>query len=473
MAMLLTSCESMGSLGESFDRFLRDTLNIPEYGSERARQSESTPIESPDASRENGDQAHPVAADSDEKRAADFSLSDNPENRADNLRFRNGVPDPRAVDALGRYSPLFQSDMDEGIEGLAEYLRTADDDPMVQARLLHDVLALHLSYDYRGFRSGNVPTQNPISVLRRGTAVCQGYADSFSYIGRKMGLNVITVSGYARGIGSGSFAREDPSESNHAWNVLTVKGSRYIIDVTWDSDDYSTDYLFLYPEQAIYSRLPSRPGYQFLAEKISTSEFTNLPFIRGAYFDIYSTVPSNLGRVMQLRDYSSFALPGVSDYGFSAHWVDSAGVRSRNGIFIEADSEETRVYLAPESEGEQTLQIFAKSGTTPESRFIMELGIIAARVEHILLPELYSGYYEGSARLLSDPAMDMRSDERKTLRIHIPGAEDAFVSLQGSRRITMSRSDNHVFSADIPCAPGIQIFAKLESASRYTGIIGY
>ena len=57
-----------------------------------------------------------------------------------------------------------------------------------------------------------------------GAAVCDGYANAYTYLGRLCGLDVNIVEGMT---GSGS----------HAWNSVNLNGNKYFIDVTWDDGD--------------------------------------------------------------------------------------------------------------------------------------------------------------------------------------------------------------------------------------------
>ena len=69
-----------------------------------------------------------------------------------------------------------------------------------KAYALFYLMTQNISYDVEGFYSGNRKV-DPESVYRRGLGVCSGYARLFECIGTYIGLNIICVSGFAKGYG--------------------------------------------------------------------------------------------------------------------------------------------------------------------------------------------------------------------------------------------------------------------------------
>lgn len=66
------------------------------------------------------------------------------------------------------------------------------------------------------------------AALVTGKCVCEGYADAFSYLLSKVGIENYFCSGDANdGTGLGP----------HAWNRVVIDGNSYYFDVTWDDDD--------------------------------------------------------------------------------------------------------------------------------------------------------------------------------------------------------------------------------------------
>ena len=159
-----------------------------------------------------------------------------------------------------------------------------------------------MAHDAAGFWSGNIPEQDYANVLKRKTAVCEGYANVFYHFCSKLKLSCVVVHGYARGVGTSLIATENARNSNHAWNMVKLDGAYYLVDCTWDSgymdgkvskQDYNTDWLFIKPEHMIYSRLPDNSKYQLLEKPISKEEFVKLPYWRPKFFEIAESAEIN------------------------------------------------------------------------------------------------------------------------------------------------------------------------------------
>lgn len=88
-----------------------------------------------------------------------------------------------------------------------------------KALLLHDRLALLCEYD----TAATVPPAHDCitlySALVRHKTVCQGYAIAYRYLLNKVGIESRICTS---------------AKLNHAWNIVTVNGKEYHVDVTWD-----------------------------------------------------------------------------------------------------------------------------------------------------------------------------------------------------------------------------------------------
>lgn len=100
-------------------------------------------------------------------------------------------------------------------------------------KALHDYIVNHCQYDNENLKKGTVPlasySQYGVLVLNKG--VCQGYADAMFRLCHEAGLECRVVTGQAN---------DDGKVSDHAWNIVTIDGQCYQLDVTWD-DPVSAD----------------------------------------------------------------------------------------------------------------------------------------------------------------------------------------------------------------------------------------
>lgn len=90
-----------------------------------------------------------------------------------------------------------------------------------KALYIHDRLAEHVTYasDLNGEYIHTL-----YGALGQGIAVCDGYAEAYQYLLRKVGIE----SYVATGIGNGG---------GHAWNYVCIDGKYYQTDVTWDDQE--------------------------------------------------------------------------------------------------------------------------------------------------------------------------------------------------------------------------------------------
>ena len=103
----------------------------------------------------------------------------------------------------------------------------SDDD---KARLLYAWLSYHVVYDVNFLRGGARPDCTPAGVLKNRSTVCQGYAELFTAVAKRMRLPVRTVNGTGRTSIAGLLPEKAP---NHAWNVYQANGHWHLVDATW------------------------------------------------------------------------------------------------------------------------------------------------------------------------------------------------------------------------------------------------
>lgn len=122
-----------------------------------------------------------------------------------------------------------------------------DGKPLEQYRYIHDYLCRICKYNYDALKSGSTRTERyrmahcaygALVELEygtddgRGAVVCEGYAQAFELLCQRVGLPCAVVSGDG---GMYSF----PLSCNHTWNVISLDGAWYAVDVTWDDVENS------------------------------------------------------------------------------------------------------------------------------------------------------------------------------------------------------------------------------------------
>lgn len=95
--------------------------------------------------------------------------------------------------------------------------------PVEKVKAVHDYIVLHTQYDQDNYEKHTIPNRSyhPEGVILYGTAVCQGYAETFDIFMYALGIKSQMEFGYA-------------GSSSHAWNLVKLNGNWYQVDTTWD-----------------------------------------------------------------------------------------------------------------------------------------------------------------------------------------------------------------------------------------------
>lgn len=185
------------------------------------------------------------------------------------------VPDPR-VHAI-------PSDQDDSIALLGHWMAANEPREAERARLVHDWIAVNVSYDNESLKPGQRAPQDADTVFRRRTGVCAGYANLYRSLGQAAGLDVVYLVGNVRD------ERGGMAGSSHAWNAVKVDGHWLLVDVTWDagfSDEdtfsfrYRSSYLFTPPETFRLDHLPREAAWQLHDAPLSRGDFLRQPQLR-------------------------------------------------------------------------------------------------------------------------------------------------------------------------------------------------
>jgi len=162
---------------------------------------------------------------------------------------------------------------------LARFIVRDAENDLEKAHLLYKWLADNISYDVATAADPNLPSyftlQEPETVLRRGMAVCQGYANTYDAMAEAVDLTSFVINGYARAdVG-------EPLEAN-SWNSVDINGRWILIDVTWGAGgllnglfkkDYNDDYFDATPITFIRSHLPDDPIWQLIGYIVPKDDF--------------------------------------------------------------------------------------------------------------------------------------------------------------------------------------------------------
>lgn len=143
----------------------------------------------------------------------------------------------------------------------------------------HDELFTLCDYD----DSASVPwTSYTIAgTFLEGSAVCEGYARAMKYLMDKVGINNYLITGKATSNGG---------TESHMWNIVTIGGADYHLDLTWDDP---TGISSKTPSHAYFNVtdefiLKDHSSFEPSAPNCTATEF-NYHRQNGLYFDYYNS----------------------------------------------------------------------------------------------------------------------------------------------------------------------------------------
>jgi hypothetical protein len=210
---------------------------------------------------------------------------------------------------------------------LAEYLagpcRTDRDKVRAAYRWVTDRVA----YDREAFASGKYGDTSAAAVLKTRKTVCEGYADLFAALCRRMGAKVVKVSGYARI--DGYKPGDKFTETNHTWNAVYLDGKWYLVDATWGAgwskgrrfEKHFSEFMFLAdPEALSFSHLPKESKWQLVKRPLTLAQFERLPEVNRLLFE-KGVSPARIRTAMSAKNFREFVVP-LPTPGFSATLLD-------------------------------------------------------------------------------------------------------------------------------------------------------
>lgn len=199
-----------------------------------------------------------------------------------------------AIDARARKCPASAA---ATIPSLAAYLQEGASTDLEKARAIYTWLTDNVAYDDAAYNSGNYNDYSAPTVLQSKLAVCAGYSNLYQALGEEMGLNIMQISGYAKGYGYQPGTKF--TKTTHAWNIIKIDGTWRVFDATWGTGngsnvkgklvskkEFDAYWFNVDPYEAIFSHLPETYSAAKVSPAIDLSTYENLPYVRGSYFEM-------------------------------------------------------------------------------------------------------------------------------------------------------------------------------------------
>jgi hypothetical protein len=185
---------------------------------------------------------------------------------------------------------------------------------------------------------------DPESLLTVKATRCQGYADFMTEMCLGINLPCLTISGYADNfMGNRVY---DQVKTNHAWNIVKVKGQWRLLDVTWldpvggvgNSVNGQSDYFLSQPLDFLFDHMPYDPAFKFTnLREASILDYVNSPIRvqrsqQLQYLGPKSTVHYLSDSIMTFYVYSKKPVSLKCEFNDSDAWYNPTDIPLGMGV---------------------------------------------------------------------------------------------------------------------------------------------
>ena len=367
-------------------------------------------------------------------------------------------------------------------------------DDVEKARAIYRWITENVSYDVEAFLTGNYGDQTAEGVLASRRGVCEGYARLFEALARHAGLEVVTISGWAKGF---TFALGDlAQDANHAWNAIKISGGWYLLDSTWGSGHIDEeqrfvpefeDYYFLIPpEQLIYTHFPEDPYWQLLDTPISSSEFGSLPHVWPRFFQNGIGLISHMEGILEVSQDVAVTLSAPEDVLLIANLMQDGQKLPETLTSVRRDGPNYQVRAVFPAPGEYVLTIYTKRRAEEgmyHSTLEYTVHVSEGAPGHGGFAKTYPAFDEYGLELVSHPEGTIQVSDQISIILSAPsdvllmaGLERDGEELPDTLTFVQREGDRYEVDAVFPQAGkyDLTVFAKRrEEEGLYTSAVTY
>jgi hypothetical protein len=158
----------------------------------------------------------------------------------------------------------------------------------------------NISYDSKAYNLKNIGDNSSSTVFKTKKAVCAGFANLYTDLGEKLGLEIETISGVAKGYEFEENVSDDLEESiNHAWNAIRIDGEWRVFDATWgegygmsnkkgkleSTKKFDETWFNVNPVNTLFTHFPEDMNKQYINNPIRFESFLTLPYLLPSAFN--------------------------------------------------------------------------------------------------------------------------------------------------------------------------------------------
>ena len=237
----------------------------------------------------------------------------------------------------------------------------------------------NIKYDVEGLFAGKYYVE-PEESYSRGMTVCSGYSRLYKNIGDYIGIDVICVIGYAKGLGYKE--GQKITGSNHEWNILKFDNVYYQMDSTWGAGSVSgrtfekklKEYYFCpEPDRLFCSHYPDEEKWQLIYPYLSVEEFSKRVKFSPEFYKLFTTDCKYTTIKVKSKHTIRFNINNPKEKILSANVVeDGNGKSTKNALCTTINKEDhIEFFYMFKKKGTYKTDIFACNATEEQSSYMV------------------------------------------------------------------------------------------------------
>jgi len=394
-------------------------------------------------------------------------------------------PDEAALAQIDEHAARTPPDAAASIQSLADYLVKPAANEMQKVRAIYAWIIRNIDYDVAALAAGNPGDQSAQATLTARKAVCDGYSRLFEALARAAGLEAVEVLGFSRGAGYAPGVPLGP-DPDHAWSAVKIDGAWYLLDSTWAAgyidaksafvrraDDY---YYLTQPDRFIYDHLPKDPKWQLVATPITKEQYEQLVYLRPGFFRNGLQVVSHPKVEIESEGSLTITFAGPNDVMLRGRVGETAPAKDDIApTFVEREGGQFKLNAAFARPGVYTLRVYAKRrGDQGPYEWAADYKVKVAEVKQlrVFYPETSSTFHEVDAKLYAPMAGRLKSGDKETFKLTVPGAEAVSVIVQGEWLPLTKNGDVWEGQAAVK-GEQVQVAARLPGSESFYILLTY
>ena len=334
-------------------------------------------------------------------------------------------------------------------------------------------MSQNIAYDADGYFSGDTYVE-PEETYNNGYSVCSGYSRLFKYIGDYLGLDIICVSGYAKGYSYNP--NKKISGTNHEWNIIKFKGVYYQIDSTWGAGslngrefekELEEFYFCPKPENLISSHFPEDSKWQLIYPPISEEEFGKRVKFSSKFYDLFTTdIKYHTFKVKSKHKIRFNKINEKDNLRASLHSYDKKGNETNDGLHLVLyDKKYIEFLLLFKEKGTYQVKLYADYITKEKMAHLVTfyLECVEDYIETPTTPFRLPKVYKSDVTIIEPIYNILKKGEKVTLKFKSDVADEIIVT--NNNWLYIKKNENGIFETTITVNTD-QVFIGIKSGGK-------